>query len=966
MVSAVGSGASRGPVPSRGRAPLVGRAQELAALRGAITRPPAIVAVMGEAGVGKTRLVDELMADPVPGQPPVLRGQCELLGEPLPLGPILGALRGLRPRLGADVSLSPVVGALAPLLPELADRLGPVPPPLDDRRAERHRVFRAAVELLGALGPLVVVCEDVHWADEETVELLSFLAAHIPAQVALVVTTRADAPRVPQLLDALGRGPGGPPLQIPLDALGAEDVDRLAAHLLGAGELTAGFIDDLCVRTGGLPFAVEEVLVALAERGGGTGRWSDSDLAEVGVPAAVRAGVGARLAGLDDDTRDVLAAAAVAGIVVDEAVVAAVTDRSVAQTVRSIGRATAVGLLVDSDGTCRFRHALAAQAVYESLAATTRRFLHRRTAAALASVSPPPHAQLAHHHEQAGDQAAFVASAEAAADLARTRGSDATAARFLLRAMAADGLDLDDRTRLARALGRAAVHGLAQSEAAPILRALVADAAIAAGARGELRYLLGRLLRQAGEARDGYAQIEASLADLDDQPDLQARALAILAMPGTVVDVPVTAHLERAEAAEVVARRASPEVAVAVQIDRTSLALETGDPGGWGRIAALEADQAFIGQPRQQARAYLNWSQWALVLGDVPAADDLLAKGRDATVAGDYARLSAMAELVSAAVDLAAGRWEDLEARITRIAGDLEDLPAAVLDAEVLLGYLGCARGDPEATSLRLDGVIDAAEEAGAALPLVRALVARSRLALAADDPVTAIELAERSIAQVRAKVIWAWGGEAVLALTDACVAAGTADRAAAVAAELATGLAGCHAPAAAAASALCRGTLAAADGDGPAAHRALAEGVEVLADCGLVAEHAAARERLGAARAEDDRAEAEAHLVAALTAYDGLDAQRDVARVCQTMRRLGIAVPYPWRGGRRRYGLALSPREREVADLAASGKTNAEIAGALFLSPRTVESHVTNALRKLGGQTRGDFADLLDEVDDD
>jgi DNA-binding CsgD family transcriptional regulator len=78
-------------------------------------------------------------------------------------------------------------------------------------------------------------------------------------------------------------------------------------------------------------------------------------------------------------------------------------------------------------------------------------------------------------------------------------------------------------------------------------------------------------------------------------------------------------------------------------------------------------------------------------------------------------------------------------------------------------------------------------------------------------------------------------------------------------------------------------------------------------------------------------------------------------------MRRLGVPVPYPWRGGRKSYGARLSPREGEVAALAASGATNQEIAERLFLSRRTVESHVATALRKLGGHSRRDLAALLE-----
>ncbi len=125
--------------------------------------------------------------------------------------------------------------------------------------------------------------------------------------------------------------------------------------------------------------------------------------------------------------------------------------------------------------------------------------------------------------------------------------------------------------------------------------------------------------------------------------------------------------------------------------------------------------------------------------------------------------------------------------------------------------------------------------------------------------------------------------------------------------------------------------------------------------------------ERLGEWLAEDGDAEGAALLEEALRGYGTRAASNDVARVTRTLRRLGLPVPYPWRGGRRSNGLGLSGREREVALLAARGRTNRQIAADLFLSPRTVESHVRNALRKLDCTSRADLAvRLLDAAEED
>jgi DNA-binding CsgD family transcriptional regulator len=103
--------------------------------------------------------------------------------------------------------------------------------------------------------------------------------------------------------------------------------------------------------------------------------------------------------------------------------------------------------------------------------------------------------------------------------------------------------------------------------------------------------------------------------------------------------------------------------------------------------------------------------------------------------------------------------------------------------------------------------------------------------------------------------------------------------------------------------------------------------------------------------------------LLDVLRVYIELGAEIEAARVRRTLRRLGIAVR-SGRGGRRSYGTDLSPREREVAVLAAAGHTNAEIALRLFVSTRTVESHVASALRKLGGRTRRDLQVLLPDTE--
>ncbi|MEV1167980.1 AAA family ATPase, partial [Nonomuraea sp. NPDC049784] len=648
---------------------LIGRRSELALLRAVIAAPPSLAVIEGEAGIGKSRLVGELLAAPETAGVRRLVGQCEQLQEPLPLSPLIDAFR-LVGDLVAARPFSPIVGALAPLLPELAEHLPPPLPALPDQRAERHRVFRAAVALLDQLSPLVLVLEDVHWADGGTHDFLAFLAAHQPRNVSVILTVRTESGPLP-VREAFARALSGPARVVSLTPLSLAEVEELARSILKS-DLPRTFAAPLYEKTGGIPFVVEEVLRTLLERlpaGEIPGR--PDVLAGLAVPTVLRDVLLQRLSSLDDTAREILGAAAVIGMTPDDRLLAEVTGRGALEIARALASAQAVGLLHEEDGQSSFRHALARQIVYESVAAPARRWLHLRTAQALESgAGPRPVARLAHHFRHAGRTAEFVANAEAAADTALSHGDDATAARFLLQALEIGSLEREHRVHLAVKLGRAAVDGLAHAEAVPILERLLAAEPLPAPLRGELRFALGRLLRQQGEARAGYLQIERAVDDLDDRPALLGRALAVLAAPETVVDRHVSEHAARCDEAEKASCRSGDrDVDIAVRIARASLLLEQGDPGSWRLIDDLLRDDRLRSVPREHARACLNWAQGALHIGRLDRAEALLAEGRRVADQAEYLRVAEVVELVTAAVDRAAGRWDGLEPRLRRLGG---------------------------------------------------------------------------------------------------------------------------------------------------------------------------------------------------------------------------------------------------------------------------------------------------------
>ncbi|MEV1178292.1 LuxR C-terminal-related transcriptional regulator, partial [Nonomuraea sp. NPDC049784] len=288
--------------------------------------------------------------------------------------------------------------------------------------------------------------------------------------------------------------------------------------------------------------------------------------------------------------------------------------------------------------------------------------------------------------------------------------------------------------------------------------------------------------------------------------------------------------------------------------------------------------------------------------------------------------------------------------------GGTAAFPAASLDWRLLRGALLAATGPAEEAVACLGEVIAIAERVGAVWPLIPARMTLSRLLLTLDDAAGAAEHATAALTLVRAKGNWVWGAETVLCLVDAL---GSTPETAELVAELGAGLEGADAPIAQAALLTAHAVLSQ---NASEADRLLDAARTTLHDAGLRYEEAQAAERLGRWRCERGTAGGGHLLEAALRLYATMGADRDIARVSRIMRQNGVPIPYPWRGGRPSHGQTLSSREREVALLAAEGKTNQEIATELFLSRRTVESHISSALRKLGLPSRKELRTLASD----
>src|SRR5262245_6757126 len=338
---------------------LVGRQDELELLIDATLAPPAVVVIEGEAGVGKTRLVEELLRRPEVVDRCALVGHCQPLREPFPFGPVLDALRGAA-STRLTRGLGSVAGALRPLLPELA-HLPPALEPLGDPRAERHRNFRAVAEVLDALGPAICVLEDVHWSDDVTGDLLRFLVSDFPPQLTLVLTYRPeDLSASSALVDLTSRVHGAIVRErIRLPPLDLDEVRALATSILAVDDVSPQFAVNLLERTLGLPFAVEEVVNLLADRrellqrdGPRTQRLLD----ELDVPLAIHDFTLGRLAKLPGDAIRVTRAAAVIEAPTSFELLQRVSGLSRRRAVLALADALALGLLREGeDGRIELR-----------------------------------------------------------------------------------------------------------------------------------------------------------------------------------------------------------------------------------------------------------------------------------------------------------------------------------------------------------------------------------------------------------------------------------------------------------------------------------------------------------------------------------------------------------------------------------------------------------------------------------
>jgi hypothetical protein len=453
----------------------VGRERELAELRGGLNDALAgrgrLFLLVGEPGIGKTRLAEELANLAAAGGAQVVWGRCWEGGGAPAYWPWMQVLRAvLRTPTLPDIvaEIGAAAAYVAQLLPEIHERLHgalAAPPPADTEQA-RFPLFDATTRLLACAAagrPLVLILDDLHAADEPSLLLLEFLSRELHAAPLLVVGTyrEVDLRRQPERGVILGRAARAG-YRLPLAGLGEADVARLIENR-GAGAPSTALLAAVYRTTEGNPFFVDEVVRLLVAEPGGLSR---GEAGVLRIPHGVHDAIRERLLPLSDDCRWVLAVAAVIGREFDLGCLERVCTRATEPLLDVLGEAAAAGIVTAvSAASTRysFAHALFRETLYDELKPALRLRLHRQIGEALEQLHAQeigPHlAELAHHFLQAapaGDSERAIAYATKAGHRAAAQLAYEDAAAHYRRALQAmeGAADMDvRRCQLLLALG---------------------------------------------------------------------------------------------------------------------------------------------------------------------------------------------------------------------------------------------------------------------------------------------------------------------------------------------------------------------------------------------------------------------------------------------------------------------------------------------------------------------------------
>ena len=987
-----------------GSVAFVGRERELPLVRAALGGDARLLLVVGDAGVGKTRLVAEGLGLAAADGVIAVSGGCLPLAQKLPLLPVAEALAELG-RLEDGTVLEAALGLTSPYVRVEAGRLLPRLGSAEETPGERgegwrrERLFAALAELLDAVARrarLGLVIEDVHWADSATLDFLTYLVrAGRAGAVTMVVTCRSDeAPLEPHVAGWLAHMRGGVAVhEVRLCPLSAEETAEQVAALLG-GAPPPQLARDLYARGEGNPFFTEQlVAAALADHPAGGPR------AATELPARLGELLTARAAGCGEDAGAVLAALAVAGRPLTDDLLAGITGLAPAAVRRGLRELAAARLLADgaAGGAYCLRHALLAEAVAAGLLSGEQKVLHERTARTLETVARDALVgEVARHWAAAGCPERELAARVGAAIAAEQVFGYAEAAGHWQRAIelcdmlgltCAAGIDLPRLYVRAIDASLPAGDGERASELAEEAYRRFAghpDPAVAAMAHERAAVIRQRAAMGMGlAARDtpgpGLPLMEKALALFEQAPPSADQAAAWLDYASLFL-----LHGEGRPADSSAATTRALQLAEAV--GATALI---------PRALSFLADDAFLGGRIQEAFALVSRgravaessgnAEGSVVLA-MNESDNLLELAqfeRAAEVALGGLEVARQAGLGTAlgGTWLAANAAEALLARgrVAEAAALIDPLTASDPDrahwpVHVLRVQLDLLRGDIEAATRRQQQVTAIAGHIGSVDFARDAAQRAAELAVWAGRPGDALAEVRRVLALFKAPDMAILCGQLLATGMRACAdlaergrarrdeqAVAAAGSAAAELASWADRMEGApftvHAlvaaiPAERATWDAERTRLGGA-GD-PAAWLAAAHAWEQLS-CPHRAGYAwwrRAEAQLGAGHAA---AAVTALQAAAAAAGSHAPLLAEIRKLAERARIPLQAPPVPGTtppvAPRRLHGL--TGRELAVLRLLAAGQTNAQIGAQLYMSPKTASVHVTSILRKLGVGSR-------------
>ncbi len=958
---------------------LIGRAQQLEGVAAALARlevkQSALIGISGEPGIGKTAMLRALVARGEEAGHLVLAGRAAEFEREVPFSVFVDALDAYLATL--DESRLDRMGVghreeLAAIFPSLRDAGEP------EGVVERHLAHRAVSSLLAGLASsrgLVLVLDDMHWADPASIELLVSLTRRPPAQATLIACAYRPQRAVAELHDALAAAPpDSGALVIDLGPLSRED----SAELL-PDEVAAGRRDAVLDAAGGNPFYLEQL--SRASGSAIDAAEADDEVLEGGfrVPAAIAASLAEELRALDPDTRRLLDGAAVAGEPFRLGLAAHVSGIEHERALELIDGAISAGLIrsVATPGHFVFRHPLLRRAVYEGSGQGWRLSAHGRAAAELESQGADPVAR-AHHVSRSaepGDGASIELLREAAKrTLTRAPMSSAHWLRTAIGLVPDE--DVAMRTELLGELGRALLAG---------------------GHLDDAQAAMDEAIALAGEDVD-----VALLIDLAEIDQWQGRPWAAIARLEKVGESPASERPEikaQIELRLLYLKRWSGDMEGAIASGQAALeaAQEAGDTPIHVAIQAAFAEAEAVTVDVKSATSV--YEQAAATARELPdrelesVLDALYSLGwaairleRYQEAVAHFERGLVIARRIGSVRHLLTLRSEPVEALIRAgRAGDAIARADEAVEAARLHPsprylwwslWIASAAFARAGDHVRARTTFDEAEEVGAKMPpqpmreiwmgYQRSVVlsaegehARAIDALYADcggEQLLFIPIGDRQSA---------WE-----ILTRAALAESDLDRADAIVTEAQAHAAGFGLGSLEASAAYCRALIEEAKGNFEAAEAAA--GAAVLAGEGADALIWAERSRTLLGRvliAVNRRSEAATILAQAEESLARLGAENLRAEAAREMRRLGRRTrrrgPDPaaptvgaGQGGELE---GLSGREREVAELVAEQLTNREIAERLFLSEKTVESHLRNVFAKLGVSSRIAVAQAVD-----